>query len=192
MAWAGLSIAQILGAAIYTSDNVYNRTSAYMIADILNTDPTPSLQFEGYNAFADIESQQRNHKIACLETLEHLEERQREGRNAHPFFNIAMHCSQALLDGKPNGFCAPALVLVGQNIAKTPDITKEEVANMFSNEVNTIPWLAIRNMNKEIINLKRQSREVSLKTIVEILRRDEDTRESAILIKQLSDMNIEI
>jgi len=191
MAWGGLSISQILGAAIYTSDNVYNRTSAYMIADTLNTDPTPSLQFEGYNAFVDIDSQQRNHKIACLETLEHLEERQREERNAKAFFEIAMHSCQTLLEGKPNGFCAPALILVGQNIIKTPDITKEEVAGIFSNEINATTWSEIRNMHKEIIALKKQHKEISIKTIIEILRREEHTRESAILVKQLSDMNLE-
>ncbi|NCT40338.1 MAG: hypothetical protein GW778_01575 [Alphaproteobacteria bacterium] len=190
MAWSGISIAQLLGAAIYTSDSVYSRTSAYMIADILNTDPAPSLQFQGYNAFADPDTQQRNHKIACLDTIEYIENRQLERRNPNPFFKNAIHGCQYLLQGKPNGFCAPALVAVGLSIEQNPEITKEEVANIFRSETNATPWETILNMHRDIIALKKQDIDVDIKTIIEILRQDEDTRDAAILIKKLSDMDI--
>jgi len=188
MAWANLSISQILGAAIYTSDNVYNRTSAYMIAEILNTDPAPIVQFDGYNPFADIDSQQRNHKIACLETLEYVQGRQFDGHNADSYFKMANQSCKMLLEGKPNGFCAPALIAAGQNIAKTPDITKEELSRIFSEHINAISWGAIRDLHKAIIDLRKANKCNGLNSIVEILRQDDETRDSAILIKQLADM----
>jgi len=187
MAWADLSISQILGTAIYTSDNVYNRTSAYMIAEILNTDPAPIVQFDGYNAFADIDSQQRIHKLACLETFEFVQSRQMGGNNADPFFKMALQSCEMLLSGKPNGFCAPALIAAGQNIIKTPDITKEELSRIFSEHINNLSWGAVRDIHKAIIDLRKLNRCDGLNSIIEVMRNDEEARDSAILIKQLTD-----
>ena len=188
MAWADLSTSQILGAAIYTSDNVYNRTSAYMIAEILNTDPAPIVQFEGYSAFADIDSQQRNHKVACRETFEYVQTRQMDGQNPDSYFKMAKQSCEMLLDGKPNGFCAPALVAAGQHIEKTPEITKEELSRIYSENINNISWSAIRDLHRSISELRKLNKCNGLNSIVEILRQDDEARDSAILIKQLADM----
>lgn len=189
MAWADLPISQILGAAIYTSDNVYNRNSAYIIAEILNTDPAPVIEFDGYNAFADIESQQRNHKIACLETFEYVQGRQIEELNPKSYFKMADQSCQMLLEGKPNGFCAPALVAAGKAISENADSSKEELSKIFTSQINSLPWIAIRDLHKTIIDLRKANKVNGLKSIIEILRQDEEARNAAILIKELSDMN---
>jgi len=188
MVWGDISIAQILGAAIYTCDNVYNRSAAYMVAEILNTDPAPALQFEGYNAFSDTESQQRSHKLACFETFEYLQTHQYEIQNPNIYFETAQSLCNTLLNGKPNGFCAPALIAMGQHIVKTPDVSREELSGIFSAEINTLQWNTIRDMHILLIEHKMRGENVDINTIIEILRQGEDTRESAILLKHLSDM----
>lgn len=185
MAWAGLPVSQILGAAIYTSDNVYNRTSAYMIAEILNTDPAPIIEFDGYNAFAETETQQRNHKIACLETFEFIQTRQIEKQNPISYFNMAEQSCEMLSTGKPNGFCAPALIACGQKIEATPEISKKELSNIYTDHINALPWPTIRNLHRAITELRKNNRHKGLASIVEILSQDEDTRDAAILINHI-------
>jgi hypothetical protein len=188
MAWAGLSTAQILGTAIYTSDNVYNRTSAYMIAEILNTDPTPVIKFDGYNAFADLDIQQRSHKIACLETFEYAQSRQTFGTTPETYFQMAHQSCDMLLEGKPNGFCAPALILLGQTVKETPDITKEALSEMFAAQMSAMPWAVVRDLHKSITDLRKNNKCKGLNSIIEVLRLDDETRDAAILIKVLADI----
>ena len=187
MAWAGISTSQILGAAIYTSDNVYNRTSAHMIAETLNTNPAPIIEFQGYNAFSDPDSQQRNHKLACLETFEYAYSECSIHEDKNIFTKLAEQACELLLDAKPNGFCAPALIALAQEIENDPDHSKETLSKRFSEQINALPWDAIRELNRDLITLRKGNRLKGLASIIDVLRQNEDTRDSALLIKQLAD-----
>jgi len=192
MAHAGISIPQILGAAIYTSDNVYNRANARTIAELLNTDPAPIIDFNGYNAFADTDSQHRSHKLACLETHEYIQSQTNQPHPIEPsaaadiYFQTAQQMTDLLLQGKPSGWCAPALIILGKTIKETPDISKQLAAEIFSMEINAIAWDDIRKINLSLNALKSKQDEITISDLIELLRQDETTRETAILIKELS------
>ncbi|MFK7838779.1 MAG: hypothetical protein AB8B83_00475 [Bdellovibrionales bacterium] len=188
MAWGKVPIAHIIGAAIYASDNAYNKTYAHMLADILNVDPPVGVTYEGYNAFADQDAQIRQHKLSCLESLEYLQEEFGDETNPEPFFKAAQYSCHSLIKGKPSGFCAPALIAVAKQITNDPKTSKETQSKIFSAEIKSLPWLAIRQTHREIIAVKKAQKDVNLKTLIDILRREEETREAALLIKELYDL----
>ena len=103
-------------------------------------------------------------------------------------FKMAQQSCEMLLDGKPNGFCAPAMIVIGQKITETPEPTKEETSRIYSKHINNLPWGAIRDLHKTICELRKENKCNGLNSIIEILRQDDETREAAILIKQLADM----
>lgn len=188
MAWAAVPVPQILGAAIYTSDNVYNRSLAQLISEILNSTPTPIIEFDGYNAFSDIDGQKRSHKLACFETFEFALKSGYADERASTFIDFAEQSCEMLLEAKPCGWCAPALFEVAKTLNTSADADKETLFNIFSNEINMMDWNIIRTLNKNLIERKSQDKECNLNSIIDILRQEEETRTAAITIKALQNL----
>jgi hypothetical protein len=188
MAAADIPIQQILGAAVYTSDNVYNRTFAHMIAEIINCDPAPIIQFDGYNAFADLESQQRAHRIACLEILDFAMQESLGRDKPVIYIEIAEKNCQMLFEGKPCGWCAPAIFEVAKTLNADPNTTKERISEIFSEHTHMLQWDVIRIVHRNLLGMRAQGKEITFNTLIDILRQEDETRDAAISMKTLQNL----
>ena len=188
MAWARVAVTHILGAALYTSEDVYNRSLAQLVSEILNCEPAPIIEFDGYNAFADADNQNRAHKMACLETFEFAMKTGTLEEKAATFIDFAEQSCDMLLQSKPCGWCTPALFEVAKTLNTSVNTDKETLSKIFSKEINIMDWNIIRMLNKNLIDRKSQGKKCDLDSIIDILRQDEETREAAINIKALQNI----
>lgn len=188
MLLAGVDIRHILGAAIYTSEDAYNRSIAYLVCDILNTEPAPIANFEGYNTFADIDSQTRNHNKACEREFDDII-RQSENGGDKTLADLCLKTAHTqcwnLLGGNPVGWCAPALIAAAELAQK--NAAEAEIQDAFQNTNKDIDWVEVRLLHRGLIDLKKQNKFPTLDSIAELLRQNEDTRHVAIEIKHLKD-----
>lgn len=194
MIWSGTSIPDTLGAAIYTSENAYNRSNAYLAAEIIKTQTTQMTGFEGYNPFSDIEIQERQHMKRCEERFQPLMSQIALSANADQFLKIAHQQCLDLLHGNPVGWDAPALAAAGFAYTNKKD-EKDEAASplekasqAYRDSTQIFQWKNVKNLHRALIQHQRRGKTPTLNTIIEILAQGENSREAAMTIKKLFDL----
>ena len=159
-----------------------------MMSETLKIAAAPIIDFSGYNAFADPESQNRAHKMACLETFEYAHLKSLVEQRAATFIDFAEQNCLLLLESKPCGWCAPALVAVAQELNRNKDADKEVLFEIFSNEINAINWSHIRKINKNLIDRRLNNKTNDFNIIIDMLRQEDETRDAALTIKTLKNL----
>ena len=188
MAWSNASIKDILGAAAYTSESVFNRSIAYLISEILTTEPTSLNNLPSFNPFMDIEAQDRLHKRRCQEKLEASISNNAKADTKTLLKAAKKQCDQ-FLDGNIIGWCAPALIEAALKIELHKNTAKcrEEIQLVFQNTAYNLSWPAVKAVHHDLTNLRRNGQTATIVDMIEFLRRDEQSRDAALSLKKLSD-----
>jgi len=188
IAYFDTDISRILGEAIYGSDVAYNRATAQIISTILKIDPMLKLEFEGYNPFSDTETQALRHKKECYQIFDFLQTKQGSIQTPSDYFDTAINNCELLLNGAPAGWCAPALIQLGEIVANEPRAKSEELYDIFKEKINELEWHLIRNLHRDLIFIKKKKKKISIDTIIDLLRQDDKTRDYAASIKILKSL----
>ncbi len=180
MVWSNAEPKEILGAAAYTSESVFNRSTAYLIAEILNIEPASSTSLPEFNAFADTETQQRLHTKVCEQKFEKLIH-EGSALKTDKLPRAAKKQCEELLNGIPIGWCAPALLEASAAI--TSDASNDDnitnASNAFYTALQTFRWEHVKNLHKDIIDLKRKDQTPDIETIIGLLQRNPQTMQAA-------------
>lgn len=160
MAWAGHSKSEILGAAVYTNDDAYIRSTAYIVAETLNTDPIPLKHTDFYNPFAEDETNERLHFKRCRGGFEEIAGKLKTGAEAPLLLKEAQRQNAALIGGDPAGWCAPAL-LAAHSALETAlsggeDQPFERMTGVFRDTLAQTGWAPVRKLHRLIIAAKRR------------------------------------
>ena len=190
MAWSNAETKHILGAAIYSCENAYDRSTGYLVSDILNIDPVPLTHFNGLNPFADNELQERNHIRAQKENFKKIYNHQLsyEDKNARNiFFQAAFSQCQTLLFGNPIGWSAPALVKTGllYEDCRDDEDLEEKLSEIYFETNETVKWAHIRKIHDTLIELRRTGRTVTIDTLIRLLEEIPDIGDAPACIKKL-------
>ncbi len=156
MAWMDRSRNEILSAATYSSDDPHMRTTAYIIAEALNTDVTPLNNPQYHNPFADQEKYERLHKKTALTMFEQLIITATQEGRPELLMQQALQQNTRLLAGDIIGWCAPALIKTCNAYSKE-DIRIELLQELFANILHDTKWSDICKLNRFIMLKKRQS-----------------------------------
>jgi hypothetical protein len=175
MAWLGIDRNRIIGAAVHSSEDPYARSTAYLVAEILNIEPGLMSDITLYNAFTDQEANERHHKKLCDDLLQDLLSRREPESNGDIFRNEAIKQNKKLLEGQLIGWCAPALILTGQIFdKKTSEMAKlEEVKRAYSEACRKTNSEVLRKLGLILINLRRASDEITVLRVAEAILRDD-------------------
>lgn len=190
MVWNNAEAKEILGAAAFSSESVFNRSTAYLIAEILNIEPSPAYGSVEYNLFRDHETLERLHFKVSDEKFLKLLHGGNEFKHAR-LLTAANKQTVELLEGKPIGWSAPALIEAYLQADKQSEsIVRADIASQtFYKEIKNLSWAGLNAMVRNLNIMKREGKTPDLRAIMEFLRQNEDTRAAALSIKKLIDIN---
>jgi hypothetical protein len=184
MAWLGIDKTKILGAAVHTSEDPYARSTAYLMAEILNIEPAPVTDISLYNAFTDQEANERHHRKICEDILQNLLSKRETGSNGTIFRTEAIKQNQKLLEGQLIGWCAPALILAAdifdKNISENAKV--EEAKRIFTEASKKTNSEVLRILGMILTSLRRESGNITIEHLAEAVLNDEH-----VYIQDLSD-----
>ena len=172
MAWRGIGKADILGAAVYTSEDPYVRATAYLISEVTGTVPVPSFDLEQtYNAFADEERNKLLHREMMEKAFQEAIELGLEEESGQPLLNAANAQNEGLTEGHIIGWCASALQSAAKAFeqAVATGMAPEQAARLeFEGAKAQISWEAIRELGSSIVDQRRKGHMLTLGHIAEI------------------------
>lgn len=177
MAWIGYNHERILSAGSYTSEDPYVRTTAYIIAEIMETEPEPWGDFKAYNPFTDDEMNIRIHNKACDHIYKNVMTHITSIQDTKLFLDEAEKRNSALLKGQVLGWCSPAL-LAASKAFRGEDITeaKEMAAASFQSAKDTVPWSILKNLSRDLMIARRQGDQIDSKRIKAMAAQNEDLK----------------
>lgn len=165
MAWAGHNRSDILGAAVYTSDDAYIRSAAYIVAETLNTDPVPPRHNDFYNPFAEDEVNERLHMRRCRNVLDAITDKIEEKKDPSLFIKEAQRLNIAFLEGEPSGWCSlPLLAAYGayNSASGTGENSPlDNAAGAFHGTLAQTGWPKTRKLHRLIVNARRSGEKIT-------------------------------
>ena len=177
MAWTGHNKTEILGAAVYSNEDAYIRSTAYIVAETLNTDPVPLKHHDFYNPFADDIVNERLHMKRAKATFVEMIERVAVQDDPGELLMALRRSNADLLDGSPAGWCAPALMRAYQiyiDPAESEVAVVEQASMAFHNTLEKTPWRIIAKLHKLMIDERRRGIKLTHDEVIAITKREED------------------
>jgi hypothetical protein len=177
MAWTGHNKTEILGAAVYSNEDAYIRSTAYIVAETLNTDPVPLKHHDFYNPFADDAVNERLHLKRAKATFVEVIERAAVQDDPGEILMALRRANADLLDGNPAGWCAPALLRAYQIYKNPPDqntTPAEQASATFHEALAETPWSLIAKLHKTLIDERRGGTKLTPDLAAEIAKCEED------------------
>ena len=176
MAWAEYNPNEILSAAVYGTESPYIRSTAHICAETLNTNPVPLKNTEIYNPFADQETNERLHNRICRAAFLKLLETVNEHGKPELFLKTARAQTTYFLNGRPLGWCAPALI-EAENAYKlfqeTRNAEEEMIDNAFQAALTHIKWSDIQRLNRLFVLARRSGKNLTPKLALALIEQDE-------------------
>ncbi|MCF8495843.1 MAG: hypothetical protein K9G62_04155 [Alphaproteobacteria bacterium] len=149
MAWMGYDKSKVLSCAIFTSENPYVRSMAYLVAEILNLDPAAPGEGIEYNGFAEADVNERLHFKACERAFRRLSDARERDTPFQDFLQLEIQGqNERLLQGRVSGWCVPAL----QEAAGS---SPGEAAIVFQNHIKAVAWGDLLDLARKIIERRR-------------------------------------
>lgn len=174
MAWADLTPEQILGAAVYTSENPYIRADAYLASEISGVEPDMMTHFEFFNPFSDNDMNERNHKRLCMDYFEMAILHAKTQDNSAKFLENAAFHNTAFKDGKILGWCAPAFIEMAKTF-ETMDLEDAiaQAETVFKEVLDSLPWEIVSKAGILMLRARHKDGIVSYPRALELLKTDE-------------------
>jgi hypothetical protein len=176
MAWMNVDKNIILSAAIYTSEDPFVRSTAYIVAEVLSVEPSPPSDIDFYNSFADQEVNERHHFRICDEIFQELATRTVTEGDPIYFKKVAIDQNKALLDGKLVGWCSYALLKafeVFRNERENMPVVVDKAKKVFYEASRSIPWDRLIEFNNLIIRYRIHGAKLTLQRLHTIAGKDE-------------------
>lgn len=173
MAWMGFNKNKILSTAIYTSEDPYVRSMAYLVSETLNLDPTPIGDLQTHNPFAEQEANERAHIKRAQDSFDLALE---QDSPETVLKERALLHNQKLLDGHILGWCANAMLdalMPYKDLHETGTDIKSLARERFKRALPKTEWRSLLNLNRVILRLKRNQKEITPDLIIKICERNE-------------------
>lgn len=176
MAWLGFEKSRILGAAIHSSEDPYARSTAYMVAEALNMDPSPASGAPFFNPFTDAEANDRHHYKLCDDIFQNTLSKMTSVSDTKVMRREAARNNNKIIAGQLIGWCGPALLAVADTAERAPegeDINLRYLKKIYDDSCAQINSETLSRIAQIIIALKRQGKPVSFETLAEGAKENE-------------------
>ncbi|MGB4106354.1 MAG: hypothetical protein WBK55_01000 [Alphaproteobacteria bacterium] len=172
MAWLGVEDKNILGAAVYSSEDPYVRATAYLVAEALNIQTLLPSPVGTYNPFAEPETSERYHMKACEEAFRTTISRANQNNSSLPFVDEAQKQNRRLMGGNPIGWCAYPLMCA--EVASRTSPTEAKI--VFDKALAEVPWSKVQDIVRMIILLRREGEDINPVLLSEKLQEVDDLK----------------
>jgi len=189
MAWMHFDYKRILGLATYTNEDAYMRSTAYLVAETMNTDPQAPASLSYYNPFTEAEVNQRLHKKLAEQALAQAIRRATETNyNSNAFDDVIKNMHISFFDGQPiAGWCVPALLAAQKAMSEEEEkpLKKDAAQRAFRAEFKKLPWEMLRDFWQKVTLRRRAGMPMSKAAIITTAKADEETKELAALLAEI-------
>lgn len=169
MVWRGFDMDKVLQSAMFSSEDPYMRSMAYLVAEFLNIEPRPGMDLKAYNPFTEEEANERLHNRRCNEVFQRLI-KDFDIQEKKEFFDrinrrIKIQ-NDSFFNGDFTGWCVPALHSIAhaledeQNIQHYEDDIPAYLRQVFDESLSALSWSAIVTAGQEVINRRRTGQDV--------------------------------
>ncbi|MAI62959.1 MAG: hypothetical protein CBB87_10860 [Micavibrio sp. TMED27] len=165
MAWNGRNRHEILSAASYNSEDAHTRTTAYIIAEALNTDVTPLNKPTFHNPFADQAKFERQHHKEALETFESVITEALQNDKPELILQKILQQNNTIYNGQIIGWCAPALARTYQAINNS-NISETDIRSIFEKALKETKWHDICKLSRFIMTKKRNDTSITSDVVI--------------------------
>lgn len=173
MAWRGHSRAEILCAAINTSQDTFVRSTAFLVSEITDTNPAPLADISDvYSPFADSDYNQELHNKTINKIYEDIITQGLARKDVSVLSELANKQNSGLTEGRVTGWCANALqaavtayekaILSGSN---EPDLA---ALREFEQQKLRTNWGSLEELGHKVIKENRKGGMVTMKSLAEI------------------------
>ena len=170
MAWLNFDKNKILGTAIYTSEDPYVRSTAYLVAEALNMEPAALTDLGSYNPFTDQEVNERLHAKACEESFQNVISALAVDFNEHLFLEAVKKQNARLMQGYPIGWCAHAMLMAGDAVENSGGQSHnpiEKARLAFQQGLKEIAWEPLRTLCRLIMHKRRDGEIITPQIIMD-------------------------
>lgn len=174
MAWMGHDKNEILSTAVYTSEDAYVRSMAYLVAETLNISPQLHKELSTHNPFADQDVNEHTHQKKAQTIFNNIIH---EPNPAEKLLKHATTQNQNLLNGNVFGWCAHALleaIMPFQDIQAKDINTTNLSSERFDKGLNEVQWSTLVKLNRIILGLKRERVEITPQLVWSICEKDNE------------------
>lgn len=172
MAWRGHSDQEILGAAVFTSEDPYVRATGYLVSEVTGITPRRLNERDGtYNSFANQKKNQMLHREIMEETFEGAIMIGLEEESGQALLNAANAQNEELTEGKILGWCASALQSAAhafEQAVMAGAQPGEAARTHFEGEVMKVGWDSIKELGDNIVDQRRKGYALTMGHIAEI------------------------
>jgi hypothetical protein len=169
MAWLGTDKNKILGLSIYTSEDPYVRSTAYLVAEALNLEPAPISDLHIYNPFTDQEANERLHYKHCEDIFQRIIARQFSPADIKLFDDEILAQNARLMEGNPLGWCAYGLLraLDAYRIAvHHHENPAQQAGEIFHRAIKEVNWESLRSVCRMVMHKHRQHTPVTAQDVI--------------------------
>lgn len=171
MAWQQINQEDILGSAIYISQNTHVRAIGHLVASLTEVKPVSILETrEKHSAYADHKANESLHEKTTNSIFEEVMARGIDEHSSEPFIKEANKQNEALTNGHILGWCAAALQAAAKAFDKAIDSGRAQAENAarkkFIEERGKTTWEQLKQLGQEIIKQYRMGKEMTFETLM--------------------------
>ena len=169
MAWLNFDKTKILSTAIYTSEDPYVRSTAYLVAEALNMEPAALSDLGSYNPFTDQEVNERLHVRACDESFQAIAGTLAVNFNEHLFDEEIRRQNQRLMEGFPIGWCGHGLLMARDALELVAPAQNpvEAARQAFIRGCKSVAWETLRTVCRMAMSRRRDGEPVTPEMLIE-------------------------
>lgn len=171
MVWLDYKTEAVLGNAVFTAEDPYVRTGAYLVCELLGHTAMPVTERNLYNPYAGGDKNRSVHLRACEEAFHRVLSRAASMNDPSAFIEEVKRQNKILAQGNPVGWCAQAIIessVVFEQCLQT-ELTIEDVSNAFQKSLQRIEWDDILKVSRTIITMHRERKTFGLNEIATAL-----------------------
>ena len=174
MAWRGHNQQEILSAAINTCQDTFIRSTAFLVSEMLETEPSMVMDIQGiYSPFADAEYNRHVHEKAVDKIYVDLIEQGFADKDPSSLVELANKQNHALTEGHATGWCASALQAAAHAYEKAllnGSEPEEFVRREFEQEKVRTKWDSLDDLSQRIVKENRKGEIVTMKRLADICK----------------------
>lgn len=171
MVWQQSSPEEILGSAIYISQNTHVRATGHLVAALTDIQPVSILETQGrHSAYADHKTNEILHEKEVDRIFEDIIAQGIQESSSAPFIKEANRQNEALTDGHILGWCAAALQAAARAFENALDKGKAQAEaaarRKFTDKRGETTWEQLKQLGREIVKQYRIGKEMTFDTLM--------------------------
>lgn len=179
MVWLDYKTEAVLGNAVFTAEDPYVRTGAYLVCELLGHTAMPAAERNLYNPYAGSDKNRSVHFRACEEAFHRVLSRAASMNDPSAFIEEVKRQNKMLAQGNPVGWCAHAIIQASSVFEQClqTELTIEDVSDTFQKSLQRIDWDDILKVSRTIITMHRERKTFGLNEIASTLTHLEGVEE---------------